>query len=376
MRIAITDFHQDWGGQAYQVLLLAQALRERGHEVCVICPPGSDLEQRARAASLPTLACRFRRGFRPWSLLRDILALRRCFRERNIEVVHCHGSQDSWHCALATSLLRGAPALVRSKHNSYRVAGHVFNRWLYGRAFKRVVAVAETIRQDLLRARVVAPARTRTVHAGLPDGFGAGIDPDDARRSVHDEFEIPDHALVVGLVGRLEPAKGQEVLMRAMAKIRRGTEHVHALCIGTGGDYDRLLALRAELGLEYCVHFPLFREDVDRLTAALDAAVLAAYACDASSTVLKEAMILGVPVIGTRVGGTAEILEDGACGVLIPPGDIGALAGAVVSTLVARGTTDQAARLERARARVKSEYAMSAVARKTEDVYAEALAER
>lgn len=373
MRIAITDFHRDWGGQPLQALLLAQALAGRGHEVWLLAPPGSELERRAIAGGVNfSGVCNFSRGFRPLRLWRDLRALFRFVRERNIELVHSHGSQDCWLAAAAKLLGQNSFRLVRTKHNSYPVRPHLFNRWLYGAAADRTICVAGPIREALLQATGAAPARVTTIHAGLADGFGSDV-PDDAAESVRREFGFAPETQLVGLVGRLSPDKGQEQLLRALAMLRNDFPRLRALLVGTGGDYDRQLRLRAELGLNAAAVFTLFRDDVARLTRACDVAVLAATGCDASSTVLKEAMSLGVPVVGSDVGGTREILENGACGRIVPPGDYAALAEALAETLRGAGNEAQLAVVARARARARELYAMSAVAERTEQVYREAL---
>lgn len=372
MRITITDFHNDWGGQALQVLLLGQALAGVGHAVTLAVPPESELARRGTEAGLSVdTACTFRRGFRPLTWWRDLRALAAGLRRRETEVVHCHGSQDTWLALAARHLLGCRVALVRTKHNSYPVQPHLFNRWLYRRGVDRLITVAGSIEQDLLATGLVNPERVRTIHAGLDEAFGQDL-PDDVRASVREELGLGPDARLVGLVGRLAPDKGQEVLMRALPAIREAVPECHALLVGTGGDYDRQLALRDELGLSRQVHFTLFRTDVARLTAACDVCVLAATDCDASSTVLKEAMSLGVPVVGTDVGGTGEILADGACGAVIPPADADALAAAVVSTLQPEDEAALREQVERARSRVEQEYAMSAVAAATVRVYQEA----
>lgn len=373
LRIALTDFHNNWGGQPMQVYLLGKALAARGHAVTVHVPPGSDLATRCAEAGLTVeTGCRFRRGFRPWAWARDLAALRSAFRRHRIEVVHCHGSQDTWLAVVLRRLLRGRFVLLRTKHNSYPVARHLANRWLFQHGLDRFIAVAESIRAENLP--LLDPERAHTIHAGLDDAFGREPPPN-ARASVRAEFGLDPTTPLVGLVGRLEDEKGQGVLMRALAGAA-DLPAVHALLIGTGGAYDRQRAMRDELCLSSRVHFTLFRNDVERLTAALDVALLPALDCDASSTILKEAMSLGVPVIASRVGGAAEILEEGRCGWLIPVDDPAALAEAIRRVLRERGTADQRRQIERARERVESEYRMAAVAERTERVYRAALEAR
>jgi glycosyltransferase involved in cell wall biosynthesis len=376
MRILLTNFHNGWGGQPYQALLLSLALRKRGHEITVASPPDSELATRAASAGVNVFTgCSFPRGFRPFGIWKDVSSLREFVEKNEIDLVHAHGSQDNWLTLAARKLGKRKFALVRTKHNSYPVRPHWFNRRLFAREIDRTIAVAEIIRQDILSSSGSAQERIVTLHAGLPDDFGNDV-PVDAALSVRAEFGIRPEAPLIGLVGRLAPDKGQEVLMRALVSAYKSLPEAHVLLVGTGGDYDRLLKLRAQLGLDDCVHFTLFREDIARLTAACSVAVLAATACDASSTVLKEAMKLRVPVIGSNVGGTREILADGTCGALIQPGQHVALAKAIVDIVHALGSKEMETRLNLAENRVKELYVMSAVAEKTEAIYRQALENR
>lgn len=380
MRIILTDFHNDWGGQAFQVLLLAQAMRERGHATLVMCPPGSALETRCREAGLPVnTRVRFRRGLRAEVLTNDLPMLRQSIREFQPDIIHCHGSQDSWQVALSRlgnwlSPVFRRVALVRTKHNSYPVKPSVMNRLLYGRIFHRTIAVAENIRQGILACGLPDSPRLVTLHAGLPDDFGQNV-PQDARASVREEFRLPPDAILIGLVGRLMREKGQEVLMEATLRLRETFPNLHLLLIGDGGEYDKLLETRDRLGLAENVHFTLARTDIARLTSALDMSVLAATGCDASSTVLKEAMSLHIPVVGTDVGGTREILEDGTCGKVVAPNDAESLADAIAETLRIQGTESGRSHLDHAAERIDRLYRMKSVAARTEEIYRQALEE-
>ncbi len=375
MRIALTDFHLRWGGQAEQVFLLARGLHQRGHDVRVFAPPTSDLVQRSAAAGVPAdTSCRFPRGFRPLKLLGDLRSLRAALAQQRTEVVHCHGSQDTWLAAVARRL-HGLPfALVRTKHNRNPIRPHTANRWLYGHALDRLIAIAEPIRRQAVEQGGVPAGRTAVVHPALPEEFGQGIPPDPGA-AVRTELDIPADAPLIGQVGRLDPVKGQEDLLRALERIRESFPGAYAVFVGTGGDYDRLQGVRDALGLGDCVRFTLFREDVARLTSAFSVAVCASRQEGWGLSVM-EAMALGVPVVATKSGGPAEILDHGALGALVPPRDPPALADAVCAVLRARGTSALDERLARARNRVREAFSLPAAVARTERIYEEALAAR
>lgn len=143
---------------------------------------------------------------------------------------------------------------------------------------------------------------------------------------------------VVGIVARLQPWKGQELFLQAAVRVAR--DHpaarfavVGGAILGWEGDYpERLRSLAARLGIEDRVVFAGHQSDVWPWFDALDVAVTASTG-EPFGLVTVEAMSLGKPVVGVRSGGTAEIIEDGASGILVPPNDPARLASAVSSIL-------------------------------------------
>jgi len=368
MRIALTDFHQGWGGQAQQVLLLALGLAQRGHAVRIFAPPASALAAHAREQGLDLcLDCHFPRGLQPWQTLQDLFALVRNLRLLDADFVHCHGSQDTWLVAVARILGRLRFRLVRTRHNTNAVHPHICNRWLYGRALAGLIAISSAALAGATEAVDIPAERIAIIPPGLPDDFGADV-PADAAATVRAEFQIPPRAPLVGLTGRLDPLKGQDVLLRAFEHVRQRHADARLLLVGTGGDYGRLQALCRDLGLDGAVHFTLFREDVARLTAALDVAVNASRR-EGWGMATMEAMLLGIPVVVTDSGGSAELVEHGALGALVPSENPTALAQGILSTLERLGTPALAEQIDRARARVRDHYRIQHVAARTEALY-------
>ncbi|MBI3003324.1 MAG: glycosyltransferase family 4 protein, partial [candidate division NC10 bacterium] len=87
-----------------------------------------------------------------------------------------------------------------------------------------------------------------------------------------------------------------------------------------------------EAGVSERVRFLGWREDIPRILAALSVFVLPS-ANEGMGMVLVEAMAMGVPVVATRVGGIPSVVPDGECGLLVEPGDVAGLAGAVAKLL-------------------------------------------
>ncbi|MDQ7041458.1 MAG: glycosyltransferase family 4 protein [Rhodothermus sp.] len=136
---------------------------------------------------------------------------------------------------------------------------------------------------------------------------------------------------VVGLFSRLAPWKGQHVLLEALAQL----PEVQALLVGEAlfqeeQRYAQQLRERAaQDDLHGRVHFLGFREDVPLLLQLVDVVVHTSIAPEPFGRVIVEGMLARRPVIATRGGGAVEIVRDGETGLLVPPGDVQALAAAI-----------------------------------------------
>src|SRR5690606_20106659 len=123
---------------------------------------------------------------------------------------------------------------------------------------------------------------------------------------------------------RLEPYKGYSYLIEAMSTIP-ASERPLAVVAGDGPERQRLESQAATAGVQDDVRFLGNRSDIPRLLAAADIFVLPSL-WEGLPLAVLEAMASGLPPVVTRVGGNAEIIEDGKSGLLVPPADTQALA--------------------------------------------------
>lgn len=197
----------------------------------------------------------------------------------------------------------------------------------------------------------------------IPNGFDlAAFAPDPvARATVRAELGLPADARLVGLFARWHPQKDQGTFIRAAAGLADGFRDCHFLL--AGGDIDgsnaALAALLAASGRRERFHLLGVRDDMPRLTAALDVAVTAAAFGEAFPLVVGEAMASGVPCVVTDVGDSALMVGD--TGRVVPPRDPAAL-GAAIGGLLALPTAAREALGAAARARIAAEYGLPAIA--------------
>jgi glycosyltransferase involved in cell wall biosynthesis len=189
--------------------------------------------------------------------------------------------------------------------------------------------------------------------------------------------EVRDRVERVGIVGRLTPWKGQHVFLRGFARAFP-EPHVRAVVIGSatfGEDaYEReLRALAERLRIADRVEFIGFVDDVQAELQRLDVLVHASVTADPLATVVLEGMAAGLPVVSTNDGGHAEHVENGREGLLYPPGDVNALAGALER---AAGDRELRARLGAAGREKARDFGSEAVVERMLALYGELVGSR
>jgi glycosyltransferase involved in cell wall biosynthesis len=140
-----------------------------------------------------------------------------------------------------------------------------------------------------------------------------------------------DHGHTLGFAGRLVPLKGTLYLIRALPLVRAEVSDVQLEIAGSGPEEESLRREAHELGVEGCIRFlgwhediPFHRWDIFVMPSLEEAFGMAAL----------EAMAAGLPVVASAAGGLTELVRDGKTGWLFPPADINALAGRLVSLLL------------------------------------------
>jgi glycosyltransferase involved in cell wall biosynthesis len=320
------------------------------------------LAERAREAGLEVFTgCRFKKGFRPGSFLKDVSRLRTFVREKGVQLYHCHGSQDHWTAAFA---LRPQVKIVRTRHNIYPVKNHPFNRWLFRKRTAQVITIFSAQAQFFTESGLFAADELFTLHSPLPQEF---VDAHDVARVVRQELKLSDSTPLVGFAANFHPDKAPLDFVAAAAKIAKAVPDAQFAMAGHGPLQDALREAIKANGLEGRLHLLGFRKDILQTMASFDLLLLTSVTREASSTVAKQASAVGIPVIATDVGGTREIVEDGRTGVIVKPGDIEALAREAIALLKDHSRAIEMGR--RGREKVRSEFSAQAIAARTEELY-------
>lgn len=255
-----------------------------------------------------------------------IKALRRLVRDGSYDVVHAHGLRAGVDAAVAAR--RHCP-VIATVHNLVRpeIAGAVRARLdrlaepLVVRLADRTLAVSQEIAD---RLKTAAPGSARKIEVMY---LGVG-EPPEVRRDraeVRRELSVPGDRSLAVTVARLAPQKALHVMLQALAMAK--TSPTLAI-LGEGPLEPQLREEARRLSLEHRVRFLGFRSDVADVVAAADVFCLSSV-WEGVPLSVQEAILLGVPVVSTDVGGMNEIVVDGHSGRLVAYGDTDALAAAV-----------------------------------------------
>jgi glycosyltransferase involved in cell wall biosynthesis len=282
-------------------------------------------------------------------------------RSTGCDALVCHGYKAHVLGRLAARRV-GIPVVAVSRGWTGESRRVRFYEWLDRRHLRymdHVVCVSEGQAEKVRRWCRVPPARLSVIRNSARLAAFKSAAPA-ARERLLSIFP-PGSAVsrVVLAAGRLSPEKGFGVLVEAAARICRENSSAGVVIFGEGmlrGELERRVA---GLGLVGRVVLPGFRSDLDSLIGAADVVVLPSFT-EGLPNVALEASAAGVPVVATAVGGTPEVVADGATGYLVPPGDPVAVAARVSELL--RDSTARARMGAAGRERMRTEFTFEAQA--------------
>lgn len=301
-------------------------------------------------------------------LLRSVRRLLRLIREHRVTLLHANGPQTNICAGLAGRLAR-IPVVWHERNLLYGTMRDV-DRVGAGLA-TRIICNSEAIRERFRGSRAW-PKTVTILNAVDTREFNPQIPRDPFRR----ELGIAPEDTAVGIVGRIGLGKGHGDFVEAAIQLLRAGSPAQFLIIGDplfpedAWRADTLRRQVKEAGLEDRIRFTGFRPDAPSVMRGLDILVLASDA-EPCGRVLFEAMASGTAVVATNSGGTPEIVRDGQEGILVPPRDPRALAGAI-----GRLTSDPPLRTRlglAGLARSRAEFTIERHIARTLDVYADAL---
>lgn len=343
--------------------LLADVLRHRSRNyrfsvVCLI--RGGQLEQEIRNMGVPVVVLG-RSGKYSLGLL---WRLTRWLRRERADIVHTHLFTADAYGRVAAQFA-GARGVYTTVHSTNIWKGRLHRTvdWLLARVSTRVIAVSGIVAQVLRNHGRIPASRVVVIENGIDLLRFSGATGEGVRA----EFDVPDAVPLIGLVGRLHPAKGHADLLCALAQLNTEGIKMRSLLVGSGELHDEIAADVERRGLRNQVTLTGQRADIPRLLAALDVLVMPSR-WEGLPITLLEAMAMGKPVVATKVGGIPDVVTDGQEGLLVPAGDVESLTNALRRMVTDAGLRQRCG--ERARATLLARYDVRRTAQAYESLYA------
>jgi len=352
------DSAKIWRGGQQQVLYLAQKLKD--YESIIACPPQSPLAERAKATGLKVSSVQMHGE---WDLL-AVYKLKKIIRNNSIKIVHLH-SPHAQALGLLAAKSAGKCKVVLSRRVDFHIRKNILSRVKYSNV-DRIIAISERVKEVL-------------VADGLPlekiDVVYSGVDIERFQNIKGDHFisELGPHRdeIRIGNIAALAWHKDHRTLIEAARIVVDEFPRVIFLIVGDGPLRREIEILIKKLNLEEKVRLCGFRQDIPEILSVLDLFVLSS-SWEGLGTSLLDAFASKVPVVATNVGGIPEIVKDKVNGILVPPGNPGALARAIISLLKNRGLARQMA--EEGFRLVKEKLSVERMVKETRKIYDRLLA--
>jgi glycosyltransferase involved in cell wall biosynthesis len=290
------------GGTERHVLLLSRGLQEAGVAVRVALPDGPARDA-FRDAGLPILALP---APSVWSMSSWIAAIR-AEAAQGAELIHVHAAMELvWAAKLA------APAVPRvfTAHGYHVELDYMKAGLMLNRTAEAVIAVSEPEQARLLRYGLSA-ALTRVVPNGIDLENLAG-----PAGTLKQELDIPDGCRLIGMVNRLDPFKGVDLMLKALPRLRERHPNVFLGIVGNGPERPRLERLSQELGMTHAVRWLGERADLGNVLRSYDCFVTPSRK-EAFGMAALEAMACGLPVLATDLPALRGLVRPGCEGELV-----------------------------------------------------------
>jgi glycosyltransferase involved in cell wall biosynthesis len=324
--LTLLDNPTDQGGaERFALGLAAHLPRDRVEPwVCATRAATPEAVEQLKAAAVPLIVLGRRRRIDAHRLA----GLASLLRREHFDVIHAHmfGS-NAWGSVLGR--LFRVPVVIAHEHN-WSFAGsptrQLIDRQVIARLATRFVTVSNAARQRMIELERIGPGKIVVLPtAYVPHRVAKTGD-------LRAELGLGTQARLVVVAASLRPEKALEVLVAAHDRLARDCADVHLVIAGEGRCRLALERQIAALGRGSSVHLLGARHDVGALLGTANVGALSSD-WEGMPLFLLECMALGVPVAATRVGGVPELIEHERTGLLVPPRDPAALAGAISALL-------------------------------------------
>jgi glycosyltransferase involved in cell wall biosynthesis/peptidoglycan/xylan/chitin deacetylase (PgdA/CDA1 family) len=291
-----------------------------------------------------------------------IRQLGKIIRENNVQIVHTHLWGGNFWGRIAAKI-SGVPVVIATEHNTDVWKNGFYlalDRWL-SRWTDRIIAVSQSVKEFYVK-KGIAPKKIEVIYNGI-DVNGSQVTSYELQ--VKGEFGIRENETVIAVIGRLVPQKGHRYLFDALYELD-GQYSLKLLVVGDGPLLKSLKSQVTSHKLEEKVIFTGLRKDVKDILGMTDILVMPSLR-EGLPMVALEAMVAGVPIVATEVGGMPELVTNGQTGILVEPENKTALKKAI-TTLIDDHKLYQYLK-DNAKKRITEQFSLEGMLQKTQELY-------
>jgi glycosyltransferase involved in cell wall biosynthesis len=359
---------ESYGGLEMNLIRMANWFHEKGHNVVIYLLPGTPI---AKMAGELNLAIRYIKKHGKYYDIPRAVRLYKQMKREGSEVIFFRDTRDMSMAAMIKSFSLGKMKVVYHQAMQLGVSKKDLLHTLRFSRLNAWITTLEHLKEEVLRKTAIKPQKVHVLPLGMDvDKFNAQFADD--KKKARKMLDLPQKKLLLGVLGRIDPLKGQDFLIKALSRIRKKNLDAGLVIMGekTKNKGDEYLQLLNELinrfQLADHVYFRPFSKATMPFFKAVDVFSLASKK-ETFGMVTVEALVAGVPVIGTNSGGTPEILRYGDYGSLYEPGDLQGYEKKILLMLHDLDAAKQ--RAEKARVHALKKYSHHHIVEKMEKIF-------
>lgn len=362
------------GGAERAVIDVSRALGEAGHKAYVVSSGGRMLAELEKTGAEHVLVPVNSKN--PLKILENAGFLARMIAENKIDIVHARSRAPAWSAYLACR--KTGAAFITTFHAAYKSSNpfKTFYNGIMARS-DAMIAVSQFIKSYIQKTFNVDDSKITVIPRGIDFSVfdPAKVDAQRAEKFAS-QFGITPTTKLIVFPGRLSPIKGQELAIKALAKLNE----TPFLCLFIGPDQGRevyrqqLVNLITTLGMADKIKL-VSQADLMAAYARADLVLSVSQVAEGFGRVPVEAQAFGSPVIATALGATSETVREGETGWLVPLGDENALVEKIRFALQLPAEA-RAALKHKAMAHVRSLFDVKKMCAETLEVYAKVLSQK
>lgn len=323
---------QGKGGMELYVGRIAEDLKDIGWEVYSVCLEGTRVAQ-----YMDNIGVEKRELPSTFISIMKAKSILKWIKNNNISVVHCHKSSDLRLAIFLKMMARDLRIFFTDHVGGKSSKKDPYHRLAYG-IVERVFSISDATYKRNVNNLPLPTERVSRLHHGIDVVKYAPYRDPGLREEKRRSLGVPEGSIAIGLPGRVTPGKGQDIWLKALARLPSDLPY-RALSIGgtarsNGGVeefHDELQAIVKAEGIQDRVDFLGHRNDLDEIVPALDIVCIPSRN-EAFGLTVIESMAAGVAIIGSNAGSLPELLPDGF-GILVGFDDIDGWAEAIEELL-------------------------------------------